>query len=230
MSAAYSTRKRSSCYTENMQPNDGQDNWQQPAASSGVHQLPPVEADEQTPAASGEFSAENNPQTETPPVRPTEKVPGDDGSLIRWQASEYVQQDRPPIWYVGLTIITLALMVVAIFVMKSITFAILIPVMAFALVIYTKRPPAIIDYTLSRKGLHVNDRLYSYDEFRSFSIALHGRAPSFHLVPRKRFQLGQTVGFTEDIGEPIVDMLGARLPMKEESPDLFDRLISRLRM
>ncbi|MBC7764177.1 hypothetical protein H7Y29_00515, partial [Microbacteriaceae bacterium] len=50
------------------------------------------------------------------------------------------------------------------------------------------------------------------------------------LVPRKRFQLGQTIYFPEEVGETLVDMLAARLPMKETAPDLIDRILARLHL
>jgi hypothetical protein len=50
------------------------------------------------------------------------------------------------------------------------------------------------------------------------------------LVPRKRFQLGQTVYFPTEVGEQLVDMLASRLPMKELEPDALDRLLARLHL
>ena len=50
------------------------------------------------------------------------------------------------------------------------------------------------------------------------------------LIPRKRFQLGQNIYFPTEVGENLVDMLAARLPMKEASPDIVDKLLAKLRL
>jgi hypothetical protein len=114
--------------------------------------------------------------------------------------------------------------------MQSITFAILVPVMAAALIVYSRRPPRVLDYTLSRQGLHVNDRLYSFAEFKGFGVIHDGDEYSIMLIPTKRFKPGVYVYFPEDAGEAIVDMLAARLPMQELHMDLVDRVIRKLRI
>ncbi len=154
----------------------------------------------------------------------------DDQAVVRWQEKEYIHQDRSATWFIVLGIVSVVLMALAYLLMKSLTFTLLIPVMAATLTIYIRRPPAINDYTLSRKGLHINDRLYPYSDFRSFSVVQQTGINSFVLVPRKRFQISQTVYFPEQAGEAIVDMLAARLPMKEVSPDLIDKILTRLRL
>lgn len=154
----------------------------------------------------------------------------DDEILIRWQALEYMQHQHEPIWYVGFGATVLILIAVAIFVFKSPTFAVLVPVMAVALALYVRRPPATIDYTVSRKGIHVNDRLCTFDQFKSFSVVRQETTNHVVLIPRKRFQLGQNIYFPTEIGEKLVDMLAARLPMKEASPDIIDKLLTKLRL
>ena len=154
----------------------------------------------------------------------------DDEILIRWQALEYMQHQHEPIWYIGFGATVLILIAVAIFVFKSPTFAVLVPVMAVALALYVRRPPATIDYTVSRKGIHVNDRLYTFDQFKSFSVVRQETTNHVVLIPRKRFQLGQNIYFPTEIGEKLVDMLAARLPMKEASPDIIDKLLAKLRL
>jgi hypothetical protein len=124
----------------------------------------------------------------------------------------------------------LVLMAFSIFVIQSITFTILIPVMAVALVVYTRRPPRLLDYTLSQKGLHINDRLYPFTDFKGFGVIRDGKEYSVMLIPTKRFKLGVSVYFPKEAGEAIVDMLGAHLPMQELRLDLVDKLIRKLRI
>jgi len=171
---------------------------------------------------------------ETQPMEPqdrnTPEDENDDTVLIRWEAPEYAHHERGTGWYIIFGIVTLVLVVAAILIIKSITFAILVPVMAVALFVYTQHAPEVLRYTLSRKGLHINDKLFMYSQFKSFGIVDHNGMHSAVLVPRKRFQLGQTIYFPAEVGEQLVDMLAARLPMKELEPDALDRLLARLHL
>lgn len=149
---------------------------------------------------------------------------------VRWQAHEYIHHEKGVGWFFAFSIVVVLMMVVAIFVIRSLSFAILIPVMAAALVVYSHRPPRLIDYTLSGQGLHVNDRLYAFAEFRAFGIVHDDGDYSVMLLPTKRFRPGVAVYFPKEAGEAIVDMLGARLPLQEFNLDLIDRVIRKLRI
>lgn len=231
-----------------MQPdNHSNEQWQppQPASSQAPFQAPAtsvtepsvaslsepvatpasdIPSDQTTPTSSEEAQAQQLEQQDTPVDE------NDDTVLIRWEAPEYTHHERSVGWYVIFGVVTLVLAIAAILIIKSITFAILVPVMAVALIVYTQHAPEVLRYTLSRKGLHVNDKLFTYSQFKSFGIVDHNGVHSAVLVPRKRFQLGQTVYFPAEVGEQLVDMLASRLPMKELTPDALDRLLARLRL
>ncbi len=149
---------------------------------------------------------------------------------IRRQASEYIHREKDHIWFVMFVLVTLGLIALAVYVIKSPSFAVLIPVMAATLVIYTRRPPRMLDYMLSRHGLYINDQLFAFGEFKSFAL-IHGLEQySIMLVPVRRFKPAITINFPEEVGEAIVDTLAARLPMREVQPDLVDRIIRKLHL
>jgi hypothetical protein len=149
---------------------------------------------------------------------------------IHWQASEYVHREKNLSWFALFIVVAIILVAVAIFLIKSWSFAILIPVMAAALVVYTRHPPRMLDYSLGRHGLHINDRLFPFGDFKSFAL-IHGLEQySIMLVPVKRFKPAVTINFPNEMGEAIVDMLAARLPMRELQPDLIDRIIHKLHL
>lgn len=156
--------------------------------------------------------------------------PDDSEILVRWQGPEHLYSERSMVWYAALALATLIMMAIAYFAFNSLTFTILLPVMAVALGVYAHRPPEIIDYTLTRKGLYVRDRLMLYDQFKSFDVVTINNVHHIALIPRKRFQLGQNIYFPEESGEKIVDMLAARLPMKEVKPDFIDRILAKLHL
>ena len=147
---------------------------------------------------------------------------------VKWQAPEYVQERRSPWWFIAFWLITALLMVIAAFVVKSWSFTLLVPAMAAALMIYSHRPPRMLTYVLSGKGIYINDKLHPLGEFRSFGVLREESLPSIMLIPVKRFRPGLTVHFPEEAGEVIVDMLGSRIPMQELKLDMFDQLIRKL--
>jgi hypothetical protein len=239
-----------SWYNEAMQPNQPNENWQQPteqpsnapyptAPATPVQPAPVVTvSSEPEPAEVSRIAPEPEQPPETLPPEPsmatvdaTEQPPQiPEEEPVHWQAQEYIHHEKTALWFVVFAIVVAGLMAIAIFLMNSLSFAILIPVMAAALIVYTHRPPRLLDYTLSRQGLHVNDHLYSFSEFKSFGVIHDGKEYSIMLIPTKRFRPGVSVYFPEEAGEAIVDMLGVRLPMQELHLDLVDRLIRQLRI
>ncbi len=216
-----------------MQPEqDKQQEWQQPQETPSGAPFQPTAADESAPAV--ETPQPDVPRTEDmdqpastePAVDDTE----DDQAVIRWQAAEHIEHERSGMWFVIFGIVVAVLMAIAWLLMRSLTFVILIPVMAATLILYVRRPPAMVDYTVSRKGIHINDKLFTYEQFKAFGVVSTDAHHSVILVPRKRFQIGQTIYFPEEVGEPLVDMLAERLPMQDVQPDAVDRLLARLRI
>lgn len=220
-----------------MQPNRN-DTWQQPneQPSQAPYAAPLESADRVQPVVTMAPDAASfiAPQQDAYDEQPTDVTPGaaplTQVEPVHWQAAEYIQREKNGLWLVGFVVVTLGLMALAIFLIQSWTFAVLVPVMAVALLTYTHRPPRIIDYALSGKGLYVNDRLYSFAEFKAFGVIKDDSEYSIMLVPIKRFRPGVSVYFPQEVGEALVDMLATRLPMRDLHLDVVDQLIRKLRI
>jgi hypothetical protein len=148
---------------------------------------------------------------------------------VNWQAPEYVQHDKSPLWYIFFAVIVCVFVGAAIF-LQAWTFVVLIPVMAVALMVYTHRPPHVINYALSEKGLYINDMLHPMGEFKAFSVAQSANPQQNQLVliPVKRFRPSLTVFFPSEVGEELVDIIGAYLPDQPYKLDAFDKIIQKL--
>lgn len=230
-----------------MQPQHDPDQWQQPVAQPSAAPYVAPESNQPQTGLSEPVAPTNTPVvTLTPETsqQPTvasvddsavqnvspEDAALDEQPIVRWQAYEYIHREKNVLWYVVFAVVTVLLIMTALFLLHSFTFVILIPVMAAALLVYNRRPAHPLDYTLSRQGLHVGDRLYGFGEFKSFTV-IHGDDEySIMLVPVKRFRPGVSIYFPEDSGEAIVDALAARLPMEEAHLDVIDRVIRKLRI
>ena len=150
---------------------------------------------------------------------------------VTWTAQEYVHMDRSPIWFIIFVVVVLGLVALDIFVFRSWTFSALVIVMAIALIIYIRRPPRSLTYSISpSQGLYVGEKLYNFDEFKAFGLIKDGENFSIMMIPRKRFAPGVSVYFPEDAGEQIVDILGQRLPMENLKLDLVDVIVRKLRL
>ena len=148
---------------------------------------------------------------------------------ITWQASEYIHHEKQFTWFMGLLSVTGVLVAIAVFLVQSWTFAILVCVMAAATIVYARRPPRVLNYTLSGDGLHIDQRLYSFEDFRSFAVVQDGPLYSIMLIPVQRFMPAVIVYFPTENGEAIVDAFGEVLPMEQRELDALDKLVRKLR-
>jgi hypothetical protein len=149
---------------------------------------------------------------------------------VHWSAREYIHHERNGLWFVIFGLIVVALIALDLFIFKSYTFTALVIVMAIAVIVYIRRPPRDIDYTLSDQGLYVSDKLYHFSDFKSFGVIQDGDHHSVMLIPTKRFSPGVSVYFPEEAGEKIVDVLGTRLPMESLRLDIIDIITRKLRL
>lgn len=170
----------------------------------------------------------------TPKPRVVEDKVRDESSNnppLTWTAAEFVHLSKGVWWFVAFWFIVVALIALDLFVLRSYTFTALVVVMAVATILYARRPPRELSYSLSiDKGLYVADKLYPYDEFKAFGVVRDGEHTSIFLLPIKRFSPGVSVYFPEQLGEQIVNILGTNLPMQDIRLDILDQLIRRLRL
>jgi hypothetical protein len=220
-----------------MQPEDQKDEFRQPQPAN---YFSPASADNSAPTDTPQEKTTSQPEV---PVTPSEEVSDEAPKAtaeqqtrpplpaqepVQWQAPEYLHHEKNPLWYIGFGVVVIVLTVAAIFLIQSWTFAILIPVMAAALIAYSHRPPRVMDYVLSGKGLYINDTLHPFAEFKGFGVIHEETEYSVVFIPVRRFRPSLTVYFPEDKGEAIVDLLGVRLPMQPLKLDAFDKIVRYL--
>ncbi|NTW61911.1 hypothetical protein HGB25_00640 [Candidatus Saccharibacteria bacterium] len=200
-----------------MQPDEQEVNYWNPEETGADNMYAPETTDEAT--------------AEQPSDQPDEITKKDDSAPVHWSANEYVHQEKNGLWFILFGLFVLGLIALDLFILKSFTFSALVIVMAVALIIYIRRPPKAIDYTLSGdQGLYIGEKLYHFSEFKSFGLINDDGQHSIMLIPTKRFAPGVSVYFPEDAGEKIVDILGTRLPMEQLKLDYFDIIVRKLRL
>lgn len=169
------------------------------------------------------------PQPEAPVNQQSAVV--DDDNTIHWSATEYAYRQKNGMWFAIFAIVVLGLIALDIFLLKTYTFSALVAVMSAAIIVFYKRPPQEITYTLSPDhGLYVGEVLHTFDEFKSFAVINDSGNNFVMLIPVKRFSTGLSVYFPNEFGEQIVDVLGERLPMEDKKLDAFDVIVRKLRI
>jgi hypothetical protein len=176
------------------------------------------------------------PETQPAPTTPEEvqqsaapETEQDDQEIIAWEASESIHHEKDMMWFVGIIAAGVLLAVVSIFLIKSITFTVLIVVMVVALIVLARRPPRVLHYELHPEGLVIEDKEYRFQEFKAFGVVREGPFYYAVLIPVKRFAPSIDVYFPEEYGEDIVDVLGAHIAMQTIKPDWLDKVTKQLR-
>ena len=148
---------------------------------------------------------------------------------LSWEASEYIDHEKDILWFLGFSIVVLIFLGVAVWV-QAWTFVVLIIIMAIATIVYVRRPPRTMRYSLSETGLHIGPQFHPYHEYRAFGVVDDGSFYAIMLVSTKRFMPATLIYFAEQDGDRIVDTLSTHLPMEDLDLDLADVIIRRLRL
>lgn len=114
-----------------------------------------------------------------PPVSPNRGESDDEADPKRqpekqkiemaWEAPEYVYMQKSSDWYWAVGIISLALILVAIFT-RNLLFAIFAAVAGFTIALWGARKPKTITIVMTGNGVAIEGRRYPYQELISFWI------------------------------------------------------------
>lgn len=148
---------------------------------------------------------------------------------ITWQASEFVHYEKSAVWFLALLGFTGVLLVLDWFLIKSWTFGVLVVVMAVAIIVIGRRPPHMVNYSLSDHGITIDQKYFNLHDFKFFGIVQEGAMHSVRLVSHKRFMPMVSVFLPPDQAEMIVDVLGSALPMQQLELSVIDRFAERIR-
>ena len=89
---------------------------------------------------------------------------------LEWQAPEYDHfvRDARWFWQVGLGAVVLILLAILV---KNFLLAVIILLAGFTVMLYGARPPALLHFSLTPKGLRVNRQLYPFRRLHSFWVS-----------------------------------------------------------
>lgn len=106
---------------------------------------------------------------------------------LSWEAHEYIHTDKHPDWYWALGLLTIAGAVAAIL-FSDYLFAVIIVITGFVLALFASRKPDVVRFTLTQRGVRINEKLYPYQSLESFFIEeLHHEYTPRLLLKSKHF-------------------------------------------
>lgn len=118
--------------------------------------------------------------------------------LVRWEALEYDYIPKSNNWFWGMGIIT-AGVVLASLLLGNTLFAVLVAVAGLTIILYGARRPKKILFSFTARGLQIENRLFPYENLKSFWI--HYEPPY-----KKLLTIGPKKFFMPTISVPLGDI------------------------
>ncbi len=179
-----------------------------------------------------QYKPDEGGSSQDPSAGSTDAIPGSKSRPdkdISWEASEFIDHQHGPGWYMALALITIALAAALVFT-KDYIAAVIVIVLGVVVAIFASRKPAIAKYEITESGLSVNGKVYRYRDYKSFAIFREGALSSINLFPLKRFMPPVSAYFEATDESKIIAVLGNYLPYEQRKIDTIERISRRLRL
>lgn len=203
-------------FEEQPQPEPGTQE-QKVSAQQEPKQAEPKQPESQQPAM---------PEEPSPPSQ----APANSTTEVSWSASEFIHHDRGASWYAGLFIIAILASGITYLITKDVATAVIFIILAGIVAGFATRKPSNIEYRVASDGIHIGQKFYAFNLFKSFSIINDGGLKSVMLVPLKRFMPPVSMYYAPDDEPTILAILGDRLPQAQAKPEAVERLARRLKL
>lgn len=130
---------------------------------------------------------------------------------VTWDAPEHHHVEKSADWFFVLTILTVAVVIAAVLV-GNYLFAILCGVAGITLAIAAGRPPRIIPFAVTARGVRVGDSLFPYTTLTAYHIDEdHVRGPQLLVLSKQRFMPLIVLPIPAEYVDDIEDVLQGRL-------------------
>lgn len=104
---------------------------------------------------------------DSPPVEKEKDVDyeeiGSEEVIMKWEAPEFEQFDRPKSWYIILLIVAILLIVYAL-ITANYLLAIIVVMLAIVINTLTRKKPDILNMAITQKGVLISNNLYTFEE------------------------------------------------------------------
>jgi hypothetical protein len=195
-----------------------------------------ISTEDAEPTTEGDIEAESTVEDETTAVEddPSEITDEEFEQLrenevaYRWEASEYVHNNKSGLWYlglVGLLIVLIGLAALLHYWLEIVAFL----VMGAAIVVYARRPPRVLTYELGPTGITVDGKELPFSQFTSFGVLADIDWHTIDLEPVQRFAARLSIIFDPEDFDAVVGHLELHLPRVDRDPDVIERVARLIR-
>lgn len=150
--------------------------------------------------------------------------------LISWEAPEYFHYERTNDWYWWTGLVALVILGFALW-QGSLLFALLVLISWFTVVLYAVRPPQIVAFKLTDKGILIKNphsdgtKMYPWSDLKSFWIFYR---PPVHaelsIISKKTLMTHIKLPLGETDPEKLKNIVKQYLPEEEQKESLIDNL------
>lgn len=148
---------------------------------------------------------------------------------IAWTGSEFIAQHKNTGWYMGLFGCIALVCIVIFFISKDILSVIFIAIMGILFAIIASRKPRQLQFLIDNQGIHVGQRHYLFNEFKSFSLQKDGAIGYINLLPLRRLHPELSIYFAPEDAGRIFDALALHIPHEDHVEALVDKFIKKIR-
>lgn len=143
---------------------------------------------------------------------------------IEWTAPEFPRHKKNKKWLGYFFLICLIFLIIAIF-GKNFLFVIIIILAAFVLYVYSIKKPRKIKFVISQRGIQIDNKLYGFENLRSFWIFYNPpEIKILSLCSKRKFLPYLKIPLDKQDPVKIREFLIKFLPEKEHEESLVDTL------
>ena len=144
---------------------------------------------------------------------------------ISWEAPEHHHVEKGNDWYFSLAIVVVALVISAIL-LNDVIFALFLGLAGGALAISAARKPSIIPFSVSVRGVKIEDELHEFANLESYFIDEEDpRGPQLLLKSRRRIMPLIVLPIPRDHVDDIEQILKAKLAEDYLEEPLFMKIL-----
>jgi len=147
---------------------------------------------------------------------------------LEWTALEYEEKERGNDWFWALGVIILASSVAS-FIYKNYFFSLFLIVSGVLLFIFATKKPDLVFYELNEKGLKMRNRIFPYENIKSFWVQKDEMKPTLFIRSERLFIPILSVPIEENFAEEIKTiMLSNNVPEEEMKEHLSEKIMDSL--
>jgi hypothetical protein len=148
---------------------------------------------------------------------------------ITWRSYEYLHFEKNAEWYWALGLITVSGAITAL-IFKDVLFAIFILIAGFVLAIFASRKPEEVEFSITQRGVKINEKLYPYKSLKSFGIDELTPKHTPQLILEQNHNLSPDIIIPLDKvdADKVHDFLSSFLPEEDHEEPLIHKIMEWL--